>query len=880
MCPLQFTLIRTLLKSLLLLGLVLWVQAPVPAQDRHAETPSSARQTWRGETDQRSEPAPPGGHPGQDDSPPPQFDEEVVVVGSRAQPRSVSGSTVPIDVVPAGDVVRQGGANLADQLRVLVPSFHVNPQEDGAPVVRPASLRGLAPDHTLVLVNGKRRHRGAAIAWQGNGVADGAQGPDISTIPAIALRQIEVLRDGAAAQYGSDAIAGVLNLLLKDARDGGSVELRSGTHGAGDGRDYGVAANAGLPLGRTGFANLSLEYGNTAATDRSLQRADAADLIAAGNRHVGDPAQQWGSAEVDDDLKVFANLGHLFANGAQAYGHASYARRDVLTFYYYRNPNTRGGVFSNDGGRTLLVGDVLAARGAGSARCPTVAITNNAPDPAALQDVFDDPLCFSFQEWFPGGFAPRFGGVERDVSLVGGVRGRFAGNLLWDASVSTGANSADYSIRNTVNASLGPATPTTFDVGLYGQREVGVNLDLSRALSDRVHLAGGVEWRNEQFRIGLGQPESWRQGPYAAQGFSVGSNGAPGFSPLAAGLWNRANTAVYGDVEWRGERDWAVGAAARFERFADFGATLNGKLSGRVPLSGRVALRGSLSTGFRAPTPGQQNAFNVSTQYVFALADLVNNGTIPSTSAIARLRGGRPLAPERSVNLSVGAVAGGGPFRLTADYFRIDLSDRLTLSRLFALGATEVDRLLAEGITSARNLANFRFFTNDLETRTQGLDVVTTWAPPSLGGKTGLSVLFNYTDTAATDFNPALLNPDQLVDRIRLLEEALPNTRWNVTVDQAVGRVTLLGRLSYYGGWYDRRDLRRYRGKPILDIEAGWPVSDAVRLTIGSANVLSTHPDENPNPGRLGNRYPPSTPFGFNGGFYYLRLNYRWRMAD
>ncbi len=552
----------------------------------------------------------------------------------------------------------------------------------------------------------------------------------------------------------------------------------------------------------------------------------------------------------------------------------------MLTFYYYRDPNTRGGVFSNDGGRTLLVGDVLASRGAGSARCPTVAITNNAPDPAALQEVFDDPLCFSFQERFPGGFAPRFGGVERDVSLVGGVRGRFAGNLLWDASVSTGANTADYSIRNTVNASLGPATPTTFDVGLYGQREVGVNLDLSRALSDRVHLAGGVEWRNEQFRIGLGQPESWRQGPYAAQGFSVGSNGAPGFSPLAAGLWNRANAAVYGDVEWRGERDWAVGAAARFERFADFGATLNGKLSGRVPLSGRVALRGSLSTGFRAPTPGQQNAFNVSTQYVFALADLVNNGTIPSTSAIARLRGGRPLAPERSVNLSVGAVAGGGAFRLTADYFRIDLSDRLTLSRLFALGTTEVDRLLAEGITSARNLANFRFFTNDLETRTQGLDVVTTWVPPSLGGKTALSVLFNYTDTAATDFNPALLNPDQLVDRIRLLEEALPNTRWNVTVDQAVGRVTLLGRLSYYGGWYDRRDLRRYRGKPILDIEAAWPVSDAVRLTIGSANVLSTYPDENPNPGRLGNRYPPSTPFGFNGGFYYLRLKYRWRMAD
>ena len=205
----------------------------------------------------------------------------------------------------------------------------------------------------------------------------------------------------------------------------------------------------------------------------------------------------------------------------------------------------------------------------------------------------------------------------------------------------------------------------------------------------------------------------------------------------------------------------------------------------------------------------------MSTQYVFALHDLVNNGTIPSTSAVARLRGGRPLTPERAVNVSVGAVAGGGPFTLTADYFRIDLSDRLTLSRLFALDAAEVDRLLAEGITSARNLANFRFFTNDLETRTQGLDLVTAWTPPSLGGTTALSVLFNYTATAATDFNPALLNPDRFADRIRLLEEALPNTRWNATIDQAVGRGTLLGRLTYYGGWFDRRDLRRYGGKPI-----------------------------------------------------------------
>jgi len=873
---------RAALRAVFLSGLVLGLEAPAAGQDAPNGALPPAVQGGQEEPDRA------GSDPQRDVSRPdgpeaPQFVEDVVVVGTRAQPRSVTESTVPIDVVPAADVVRQGGANLADQLRVLLPSFHVNPQEDGdmAAVVRPASLRGMAPDHTLVLVNGRRRHRGAVITWLGNGVADGAQGPDVSTIPGIALRQIEVLRDGAAAQYGSDAIAGVLNFLLRDDRAGGRVEVRSGTHGAGDGRQYAVAANAGLPLGGTGFANLSLEYGNTASTDRSVQRADAARLVAAGNRDVGDPAQQWGSPEVDDDLKLFANLGHLFANGVQAYGHAGYARRDVLTFFYFRNPNTRGGVFSGDGGRTLLVGDVPAARGEGPAGCPTVAVTGDVPDPAALQAVLDDPSCFSFQERFPGGFTPRFGGVAEDASVVGGLRGQLAGGVLWDASVTAGANTADFSIRNTVNASLGPETPTTFDVGLYGQREVGVNLDLSRALGDRVHLAGGVEWRNEQFRIGLGQPESWQQGPYAAQGFSVGSNGTPGFGPIAAGTWNRANAAVYGDVELRGAaRDWMVGTAARYEHFADFGATLNGKLSARVSVSERVALRGSLGTGFRAPTPGQQNAFNVSANYVIELDDLVNNGTIPSTSAVARLRGGRPLTPERSVNVSVGAVAEGGPFTVTADYFRIDLADRLTLSRFFALEAGEVEGLLAEGVTSAGDLSNFRFFTNDLETRTQGVDVVAAWTPPALGGATALSFVFNHTDTAATRFNPALLNPDRIVNRIRLLEEALPDTRWSAAVDQSVGRGTLLARLSYYGGWYDRRDTHRYRGKPVVDLELAWPLDDDLALAVGARNVLDTYPDMNPNAGRLGNRYPPSTPFGFDGGFYYTRLDYRWGTAD
>ncbi len=715
----------------------------------------------------------------------PELTEEIVVVGTRAQPRTVTESVVPIDVISSQDLAGQGESDVADQLRNVLPAYNVNPQPvgDAARIIRPATLRGLAPDHTLVLVNGKRRHRGAVITWLGNGVADGAQGPDISVIPSIALRQVEVLRDGASAQYGSDAIAGVLNFLLKDDTSGGSVEFRTGSFLAGDGGTYTVSGNVGLPLGPGGFANLSVEYGNTAATSRSVQRADAAHLISAGNTQVADPAQTWGSPAIDDDFKFWGNFGHVF-DQIQLYGHTNYASRRVTGGFFFRNPNTRAAVFSADGGKTLLIGDRRDARDGildGSADCPRVPIADGVPDRQALDRVFSDPGCFSFQEIFPGGFRPQFGGELTDASVVAGLRGQISAGMVWDASFSLGSNSVDFSIFDTVNASLGPATPTEFDPGLYRQQDLAFNLDLSYAVSDHLHLAGGGEWREEDFKIGLGQNESWEIGPYAPQGFSAGSNGFPGFSPIAAGRWDRANYALYGDLELRGRSNkWTVGAAARIEDYEDFGATLNGKLAGRYRLTPAWALRGSVSSGFRAPTPGQQNAFNVSTRYDLQLRDLVNDGTIPSTSRAAQLRGGRLLEPEQSVNISLGAVADRGPLRLTVDYFRIDLSNRLALTQLFALGPEEVETLISEGVTSARNLQNFRFFSNDFETRTQGIDLVATVTPASLGGATTFGFLFNHTDTEVTEFNRGVLD----AVRLRQLQEAIPGTRWNVSAQQ------------------------------------------------------------------------------------------------
>ena len=813
---------------------------------------------------------------------------ELVVIGTRAEPRSVTESTVPVDVLSADDLTRQGTVDLQAQLRTVVPSFNVNiqPISDASTIVRPAMLRNLAPDHTLVLVNGKRRHRASIIDWHGgNGVAYGSQGADITAIPSIALRQVEVLRDGASAQYGSDAIAGAINFQLKDAASGGALEYHTGTFGHGDGKAMHVAANIGLPLGATGFANLSLEYGASNPTNRSAPRSDAIGLIAAGNTDVtSDTPQTWGSPDIDDDLKLFGNFGYTFSDAVQVYGHTNYASKKATGGFFFRNPNTRGGVFTGDGGQTLLIGDVLRANGTGSADCPTVAITDNTADRAALQQVFNDPNCFSFRELFPGGFTPSFGGEAQDMSLVGGIRSFTGAGFNWDVSATIGAHETDLFIDDTVNASLGPDTPTFFNLGSNRQREMGVNFDMAYAATDMINVAAGAEWRNEQYQTTQGDPESWTVGPYGrGQGFTAGSNGFFGYGPLAAGTWNRSNVAVYGDVEATGIKDdwtWTIGSAVRIERFEDFGTTVNGKLSARVGF-----LRASLSSGFRAPTPGQQNGFNISTVFDPAIGDLVNNGVIPSISPVAALRGGMPLEPEKSVNYTGGMVFDTGPFNFTADYFRIDVSDRIGITSNFSLMNAEVDALLAQGVDAARDLRNFRFFTNAFSTRSSGIDMVSTFTPIALRGNTTISAVFNYTNTDVTENEQGLLNDRRLAE----YAYSLPKVRWNIALTQDIGRVSVLGRVNYHGGWYDYDsgfaqtylpsggiDQGFFSGRPIIDLEASIALGSATTLAVGGQNVFSTYPAESARAMSVGEKYSEYTPWGFNGGYYYVRLGYKW----
>ena len=809
--------------------------------------------------------------------------EEQVVIGSRARPRSVIDSAVPIDTIRGADLAKQGVTDLQDMFRNLVPSYNVNiqPISDAGTVVRPANLRGLAPDHTLVLVNGKRRHRASVIHWLGNGLADGAQGPDLSAIPAIALKQVEILRDGAAAQYGSDAIAGVMNFQLKDSHKGGSFEFKPGIYQYGDGRQYAVAGNIGLGSKET-WTNLSLEYGGTGPTIRSVQRDDAIALEKAGNINVRSPAQIWGQPITEGDLKFFANYGSVLTDNIDFYGHANYASKRVDGGFYFRNPNTRSGVFSTDGGETLLVGNLAGGE------YPNIPITDNKPDPDELAKVFADPNLFTFQEMFPGGFTPRFGADAVDSSVLVGIKGialesMLASGLGWDLSAYFGRHHADFFIYNTVNASLGPDTPTDFNPGDYIQTDYNLNFDVTHQVSDMLFLASGLEYRNEGFEVVEGQRESYQIGPLAGQGFSAASNGFSGFGQLTAGEWNRANVAAYLESEVRPLKHWLLALAVRGEDFDDFGQTFNYKVATNIGVTDFLEdanmiandemilkLRGSYSTGFRAPTPGQQNTFNVTTEFNFEKNDLVNNGTIPSTNPAVEVVTGKEdnsLDPETSKNFTSGFTFEMRDINLTVDLFDVRMKDRLALSQDFALNEEQKVDLLKAGVTSAANLQEFRFFTNDFDTTTQGVDVVLTVPVP----KGDVIAVYNRTETTVTDHNPATL--DDL--RIKELEENLPQQRASLTVTQSItSQWSVLARGSYYGDWYDSEDGETYTGKVLFDLESSYLASTGLIITLGVQNILNTYPDENPGSGNIGNQYGQFSPFGFNGTFWYAKFGY------
>ena len=808
---------------------------------------------------------------------------------------------MPVDVISGDDFMAQGSTGIDSQLANLVPSYNIDQQpiNDAATLVRPAKLRGLPPDSTLVLVNGKRRHRAAVITFLGNGVADGSQGPDISTIPAIALKRVEVLRDGAAAQYGSDAIAGVINFELKDDAEGGTVEARWGEFYEGDGDGFNVSGNIGLPLSSNGFANLSFEYKEADTTSRSQQRTDAQRSVDAGNPYITDPsydsifhptAMVWGAPKFEYDYKFFGNAGFDISDNMEVYGYGNYAKRKVEGGFYYRSPLTRKGVFVGDevtvDGVTYPTVRVADLDGAGMGRdCPAIRLIDDEPSPEDVAAVRADPNCESFITRFPGGFTPRFGGTMEDYGFALGVRGELFNDWHVDVSGVYGRHQAEFFMRHTVNPQLMAKPditvanmPTDYTPGTYTETDYTINLDVSKlvdlaAFYSPLSVAFGLEHRQEEFKVTEGGENSWFQdlspGGLSAQGFGVGSNGFTGFGPRVAGTWSRNSYAAYMDLEAELSRDVLLGAAGRYEDHKGVGETMDVKLSVRGQVNDNFAVRGAVSTGFRAPTVGQANILNVTT--AFSGGILADEATLPPTHPASVLVGGKPLTPEESINYTIGTVFNVGDVDVTVDYFHIKVKDRIGRSSEKEL--TDADRLtlIGQGITDASAFSQVRFYTNDFDTTTQGIDVIATYPVDMLGGHTNFSFAGNWTDTTVDKFNPDVISDK----RVTQLEKNLPRTRFTLSANHLQGPWTFLARLRYYGKFTefstdDATARNEAEARALVDIEGSYTFKDSLTLAAGAENVLDTKPSKLSS-NVSGLIYTETSPYGFNGGFFYFR---------
>ncbi len=898
------------------------------------------------------------------------IEDEIITIGTRRKARSAADTPAPVDVISGVEFTRSAATDVQDLLRTSVPSFNINAQpiSDAASIVRPANLRGLSPDNTLVLVNGKRRHRGSVISFLGGGISDGAQGVDISAMPSLALKQVEVLRDGASSQYGSDAIAGVINFVLKDAPEGGVIEAQYGSTYDGDGDNYRIAGNIGLPLGDQGFVNLTAEYGDTNGTVRSVQRNDVASFIAAGlpttdnrliNTYTDEVPQYWGQPDVEDDFKFFANSALEINEHLELYAFGNYSKRKVTGGFFYRAPygtGQRGGVYAgprvnaatgnatipnlaedpnnpNDDFidsvtmavvaapvRSILVGDLDGQSGGLS--CPAgipLGADNLTPDPAILALVSGGTAvgqnCFSFVETIASGFVPRFGGDNRDFGVAAGLRGEldWGNGLGYDLSITHGANRTDYFIMNTINASLGPNTPRDFIPGGQEQIETIVNADFSYAVpmnfASDLNVAFGGEYRKEQFDLIAGGPNSFALGPLATDCviefndpaiddisvcFSSSSNGFGGFPNSSSN--SQDSYAGYLDLEADITDAFTLQGALRYEDYSAFGDTLNYKIAALYKLNDNVRIRGTYSTGFHAPTSGQANITNVTTQNVNGR--LVDQGTLPLSSAAGQLAAnfiesqgnGRPvLGTEDARNISAGIAFDFGGSSWTIDAYDIKVDGRVALganvdflSALnFAAGggtftsiAAALNGLDAAGTINRQDfvglddLRQFRFFSNSFDTKTQGIDVVGRFGFDLGSGYSNLTLAANYNKTDVTSLGTQ--NPIS-AGRVRALEDLLPNVKGSLTWNHTQDKLRTMLRANYFGAWRDTGNGFDVGSEFLMDAEVGYQITDNMEIIGGITNLLNNYPDENPGQGGSGQLYPEASPFGFNGGQYYVK---------
>lgn len=792
--------------------------------------------------------------------------EQVVVTGTRVANRSALDTAAPVDVVSSESLQRIGVSEVNQALSVALPSFNF-PRPglaDGTDTIRPATLRGLAPDQTLVLLNGKRRHSASLVNVNGT-VGRGAAAVDLNTIPNAIVRSVEVLRDGASAQYGSDAIAGVINLRLREASDGGDLSvtygLRESTYkvktttpevpslpssgelerDVSDGETLTVSAWKGLPLGDNGFFTVAAEYKDQQHTERGgWDRRQQYPLLSDGSF---DPRELtinrfnawYGEPELDQKT-VFINSGYDFESGARMYGWASWQRRDARSAGFYRR--------ANDARNTI--------------------------------------------EIYPDGFLPIIAPEVNDYSAAFGVSWNL-GAWDMDSSFVYGLNEMEFTIENTLNRSLGPASKTMFDAGGFDYDQVVYNLSGVRqvdikALASPLNVALGVEARREGYSIFAGEPDSYRNGGVLLPGGGPTQSGAqvfPGFRPSDALNEHREAVGAYLDLEANLTEKFLASAAVRGEHYSDFGENVSGKLALRYDFTDSFALRASAQNGFRAPSLQQQFFAATSTNFN-NLGVPFDVATFPVTSPVAIALGAKPLDAEESINYSVGAVLRLGDLSVTIDAYRIDIDDRIVLSE--NLTAPSVGNYLAsQGFIG---VGGGRFFLNGVDTTTEGVDLVMNY-PLDTGGigrfDFTLTANFNSTEVTRVPQIAQVTAIDQnlvLFDRlnIKAYEEGTPDSKFTAGINWSISRFGLTLRAIRYGETLNPANTANLdfvnEAATLVDVETRLSITDHINFAIGADNVLDEYPESFPaNLNVTGNApFSNYSAFGRSGRFVYGRL--------
>lgn len=819
--------------------------------------------------------------------------DEVVVTGARALPRTVQDSPVPIDVLSSDDIKAVSYTDTNDVLKTLVPSFTLarQPISDGATFIRPATLRGLSSDKTLLLVNSKRRHRAALVTIGG----DGSQPPDAATVPASALKSVEVLRDGAGAQYGSDAIAGVINFLLKDNSSGGALNVSAGQYYEEDGEEVVVSGNIGLPLLDSGFISISGEYLTAQPTSRGKQFCNVGipnlapgfcvDTYAASNpgfaQVVKRPVvQKWGQPEIEA-FRGFVNSGYEFANGSKLYAFANYSNSDSKQDFNYRPPV---GV----GSTGTIVDDVVRLQNGST---------------------------FAFNSLWPGGFTPQFFGQVTDYSLTGGYKGDFTDKFSYDLSARYGRNKISYNLTDTFNPSMGPSSPSHFYAGDLISSEYAFNADFAYEVggpfATPAVVAFGAEFRNEGYEIVPGDVPSYIAGPFATPDpfdfctneatvaqrtlrptapqnagincasasdpvyttLPVGSNGFPGNTPAYSGDLSRESYAAY--VEASADITEALFAtvALRAENFSDFGDTFDYKVAARYELTEDLGVRGSFGTGFRAPTPGQLFTTNVSTRIENGAT--VASGLFPATNAVSQFLGAEELGPEKSFNVSLGVTATlFDRLNVTVDLYQIKLEDQFYAVTPIVVTPAIRAQLISAGVPGADTIGQVQFFQNAFDSTTTGLDIVATYAIGWDNGQTTrLMGSFNY-NKYKIDTVPTFFDGEAVFD----FENTNPQWRSVLTASHDVGPFSFMGRANVWGPYENQYSVSipvRQKWDPIVqfDIEASWQVTEQHKLTVGARNVFDKFPDPDKTgeSGTNGRIYRSDSLPDWQGGYYFVR---------